>query len=30
MPEDFRDRMFATEWFMIARGEAGEAILAGL
>lgn len=30
MSEDYRDRMFSTEWFMIARGEPGEEIVAGL
>jgi N-acetyl-1-D-myo-inositol-2-amino-2-deoxy-alpha-D-glucopyranoside deacetylase len=30
MPKEFRDRMFATEWFVLAGGSAGEEILAGL
>ena len=30
MSEEFRDRMYSTEWFMIARGEAGTEIVAGL
>ncbi|MGH2378006.1 MAG: PIG-L family deacetylase [Candidatus Limnocylindria bacterium] len=30
MPAEFRDRMFATEWFMLARGAADGEIVAGL
>lgn len=30
MPDDFRDRMFATEWFMLARGSRDGEMLAGL
>lgn len=30
MSEEFRDRMYATEWFMIARGDPGAEIVAGL
>jgi N-acetyl-1-D-myo-inositol-2-amino-2-deoxy-alpha-D-glucopyranoside deacetylase len=30
MSEEFRERMYATEWFMIARGRSGAEILAGL
>lgn len=30
MPAEFRERMFATEWFMLVRGDAGGEILAGI
>lgn len=30
MSEEFRERMYSTEWFMIARGEPGAEIVAGL
>lgn len=30
MPEDFRDRMYAREWFVLARGERDGELLAGL
>jgi hypothetical protein len=30
MSEEFRERMYVTEWFMIARGRSGAEILAGL
>lgn len=30
MPEDFRDRMFSREWFVLARGERDGELLAGL
>lgn len=30
MPPEFRERMFATEWFMLVRGDADGEILAGI
>jgi len=30
MPEEFRDRMFSREWFVLARGERDGGLLAGL
>ena len=30
MPEEFRDRMFSREWFVLARGERDGELLAGL